>query len=53
MLDPKTRLYFSLGMMAFAAIGLYLGDSLVPESEEEKREREGKEALRAIEASKQ
>ena len=35
-LDPKTRLYFSLGLMAFAAIGLYMGDKLVPESEEEK-----------------
>ncbi|KAI5480422.1 hypothetical protein MNV49_000997 [Pseudohyphozyma bogoriensis] len=35
-LDPKTRLYFSLGMMVFAAIGLWAGDYFVPETEEEK-----------------
>lgn len=35
MLDPKTRLYFSLGLMAFAVIGLYAGDWLVPDEEGE------------------
>lgn len=50
-LNPKTRLYFSLGLMACAAIGLYLGDTLVPESDEEKQAREAKEGARAISVS--
>lgn len=51
-LDPKVRLYFSLGLMAFAALGLWGGDYLVPETEEEKQAREAKEALKALSVAK-
>lgn len=51
MLDPKTRLYFSLGLMAFAGLGLYLGDTLVPESDEEREAREAKEGAKALSVS--
>ena len=37
--------------MAFAALGLYLGDELVPESEEEKQAREAEEGAKAIAVS--
>lgn len=40
MLDPKIRLYFSLAVMAFAGIGLWAGDRLVPLTEEEKEANE-------------
>lgn len=39
-LDPKIRLYFSLGLMVFAGIGLYAGDIIVPLTEEEKEANE-------------
>lgn len=35
-LSPTVRLYFCLGLMVFAGIGLWAGDKLVPLTEEEK-----------------
>ncbi|GAA5966353.1 hypothetical protein JCM21900_005142 [Sporobolomyces salmonicolor] len=35
-LPPRVRLYFWLALGAFATVGLYAGDWLIPESEEEK-----------------
>lgn len=40
-LSWRTRLIFWLSVAAVAAVGLYAGDTLVPESEEERRDRVG------------
>jgi hypothetical protein len=36
-LPPKTRLYLSLALGALGLVGLYAGDWLVPETQEEKK----------------
>ncbi|GAA5871125.1 hypothetical protein JCM1840_007598 [Sporobolomyces johnsonii] len=46
-LPAKTRLYFWLAVGAFATVGLYAGDWLIPESEEEKLAH-GEQAVKEI-----